>query len=301
MTLPGPQGPLTGEALLIDAAPAAVVIIPGSGPTDRDGNSPQGMQSDTYKLLAEALATRGISSLRIDKRGMFASAGAIADAEAVTIDVYARDARGWARALAERTGLPCTWLAGHSEGGLVALVAAAGAAPDAAEAPLCGVVLLAAPGRPLGQLMREQLHANPMNGPYLAELDEAIDALEQGAMVDPDTVSAPLRPLFRPGLQRYMIQLFAYDPAAVAGQVQLPVLILQGGRDLQVTLEDAAALAAAMPAARQVTYPAMTHMLKADQPGQPFASYTDPSLPLVPELVEDLVGFVTAPAPDSDG
>ena len=69
ITAPGPLAPLAGT--LADAGKGAPVllIIPGSGPTDRDGNSPLGVKAGTYRLLAEALAARGVSSVRIDKRG----------------------------------------------------------------------------------------------------------------------------------------------------------------------------------------------------------------------------------------
>lgn len=295
MTIPGPQGPLEGELLPAGAPRAAVVIIPGSGPTDRDGNGPAGLRSDSYKLLARALAARGISALRIDKRGMFGSAAAIADADRASIADYADDARSWAQALARRTGLPCVWLAGHSEGGLVALVAASEIAAEAGAGEVCGLILLAAPGRPVGTLMREQLRANPANGPYLPELDRLIGALERSETTEPGSISPVLRPLFRPGLQAYMIQLFAYDPAAVAREVTLPVLIAQGGRDIQVTTADADALSRAMPKARRVDLPEMTHMLKPERPGDPLASYRDPGLPVMPELIGAIVDFIDRP------
>src|SRR5579872_958445 len=84
---PGPLGPLKGTMLLpgadktpLDKTPFAMaLIIPGSGPTDRDGNSPLGVKGSTYRLLAEGLAAHGIGTVRIDKRGMFASTAAVAD------------------------------------------------------------------------------------------------------------------------------------------------------------------------------------------------------------------------------
>src|SRR5690606_37889343 len=102
----------------------AVVIIPGSGPTDRDGNSPMGIKAGYLKMLAGELAERDIASIRVDKRGMFSSKGQFADPNDVSFDDYAGDARAWLRAARERTGAGCAWLLGHSEGGLVALIAA---------------------------------------------------------------------------------------------------------------------------------------------------------------------------------
>ncbi len=141
LTAPGPQGALAGT--LLDPGPIsgkdapAVLVIPGSGPTDRDGNNPLGVTAAPYRLLAEALAARGVATLRIDKRGMFGSKGAVADANDVTIAGYAADVRAWVGVVRERTGRRCVWLLGHSEGGLVALAAAQGAKD------VCGVVLVA--------------------------------------------------------------------------------------------------------------------------------------------------------------
>jgi len=94
---------------------------------------------------------------------MFASAAAVADADAVTIADYAADVRSWIATIRARTGQNCVWLLGHSEGGLVAEVAAQYASD------VCGLLLVAAPGRPLGQVLRTQLKAKPANAPVLAE------------------------------------------------------------------------------------------------------------------------------------
>ncbi|TKT81479.1 alpha/beta fold hydrolase [Aquamicrobium sp. LC103] len=288
LTVPGPSGPLEGEMILVPDARAGIVIVPGSGPTDRDGNSPEGLRSDSYKLLAEGLSEAGVSTLRIDKRGFFGSAKAVSDPEDVTIRNYAEDVDLWLSAFSQRIGTDCVWLAGHSEGGLVALVAAArGASP-------CGLILLSTPGRRIGDLMREQFRRNPANAPFLDELDGLVAALEAGETRDPETISAPLRPFFRIGLQRYMIQLFAYDPVEIAKDVMLPILILQGDRDAQVTSVDAELLAGAAPRARLKLLPGVTHLLKQDVPGQPFATYSDPNLPLDTKVVEEIAGFIAS-------
>lgn len=286
----GPQGPLSGTLLAGagEEAPVAL-IIPGSGPTDRDGNNPLGVSAAPYRLLAEALAERGITTVRIDKRGMFASAKAVADANAVTIPDYVADTAAWVAAIRKETGAKCVWLIGHSEGGLVAL-AAAQALPD-----LCGLVLVAAPGRPLGDVIKGQLRANPMNFALVPSADAAIDALAAGRRVDPATLPQPLLELFNPALQGFLISLFSYDPADLAARTKLPLLIVQGAKDMQVATADAERLAAANPAARLVILPDANHVLKdvADAaPAANLATYRYPALPLGKGVAESIAGFI---------
>jgi len=141
ITAPGPQGPLEGTLLEAGKSAPVVLIIPGSGPTDRDGNNPLGVTAAPYRLLAEALAAKGVSSARIDKRGMFGSKAAVADANKVTIADYAADTHNWVDAIHKRTGAKCVWVLGHSEGALVALASAQN--PDG----MCGVILVSGAGR----------------------------------------------------------------------------------------------------------------------------------------------------------
>lgn len=291
---PGPDGALQGALRSPDeanAARASVLIIPGSGPTDRDGNNPQGITAATYKLLAEGLAERGIASVRIDKRGMFGSAAAWSDANNVTLDDYAHDVAQWVAAIREKTAVDCVWVLGHSEGGLVALLAA-----EHSEG-LCGVLLVAAPGRPLGQVLREQLQANPANAPLLKQAFAAITSLEAGQQVEVSGLHPALQPLFHPAVQGFLISSFAIDPAKLAGTVELPLLILQGGRDLQVGEADARRLHAAAPDAQLVVLPAVNHVLKqvtSDDPSANLATYHRTGVPLAPGVVDAIADFIGA-------
>jgi uncharacterized protein len=287
---PGPSGPLKGTML----APASggapmMLIIPGSGPTDRDGNNPLGVKAATYKLLAEGLAARGIGTVRIDKRGMFASSMAVADGNAVTIDDYVTDAGAWIATIRKQTGTPCVWVLGHSEGGLVAL-AAAQKLPD-----ICGLVLVSAGGWPLGEVLRMQLRANPANAPVLDQAMAAIDSLEAGKHVDVTGMNPALMPLFAPQVQGFLISVFSYDPAKLIATVSKPVLILQGERDLQVSVADAERLKQAAPQAKLVLLPNTNHVLKTvttDDRRTNGATYMDPSLPLAPGVVDAVANFV---------
>ncbi|WP_309602156.1 alpha/beta hydrolase [Sphingomonas sp.] len=289
LTAPGPLAPLS--ATLLDAGKnrPVIVIIPGSGPTDRDGNNPLGVSASSYRLLAEALAKRGISTVRIDKRGMFGSKAAIANGNDVTIAAYAADAHAWAKAARAATGAKCVWVLGHSEGSLVAL------ASGQDQADLCGVISVSGMGRKSGDVIREQLRANPANAPILAPALAALDSLEKGQRVDAKTLPALLQQLFADSVQPYLMNLMAQDPARLAGSLKLPLLIVQGDRDLQVKLADANALAAAQPKAKLAILPGVNHVLKIvsnDSPAANFATYSDPSLPIAPGVVDAIAGFV---------
>lgn len=287
----GPHGPLRGTLVQASAARAAVVIIPGSGPTDRNGDNPLGVRAAPYRLIAEGLAKRGITSVRIDKRGMFASAGAVTDANAVTIDDYATDVRNWVTVVRKRTGVSCVWLLGHSEGGLVALAAAQ------KHDGICGLVLVASPGRPLGNILKQQLAANPANAALLEPADAAIDAIAAGRRVDSAALPPPLASLFAPSVQGFLISLFAIDPAKLIGSVKLPILIVQGQRDLQTSVEDAEVLKKAAPTAKLAILPNTNHVLKSvgsDDRAANLATYADPNLPLAPEVIDTIEKFLGA-------
>jgi hypothetical protein len=289
ITAPGPQGPLEGTLLEAGKSAPVVLIIPGSGPTDRDGNNPLGVTAAPYRLLAEALAAKGVSSARIDKRGMFGSKAAVADANKVTIADYAADTHNWVDAIHKRTGAKCVWVLGHSEGALVALASAQN--PDG----MCGVILVSGAGRRMSDIIREQLRANPANAPVLDSAMAAIDSLEQGRHVDVTDMHPALQRLFAPQVQDFLIDMFRQDPARLAAAVKLPMLIVQGERDVQVSVADAKALATAQPKARLVLIPAMNHVLKdvaSDDRAANVATYADPSLPVDSTAVDAIASFV---------
>jgi pimeloyl-ACP methyl ester carboxylesterase len=287
-----PNGPLEGTLLMPDSGTplAAAVIIPGSGPTDRNGNNPLGITAMPYKLLAEALVAQGVANVRVDKRGMFGSDGNFGDPNAVKMSDYAGDARAWARRMVEATGSRCAWIIGHSEGGLTALVA------DSEDDPaICGLVLVSAPGRRFADLLRDQLWSNPANWPLIADALAAIAALEAGQRVDVSKFHPALQNLFAPVIQDYLIDVMSYDPAALIRREKKPVMILQGDNDLQVKLIDAEQLYAAKPDAELVIMPGVNHVLKVvpkNDVAANMASYADPSLPLAPGLGEAIAKFM---------
>lgn len=297
VSIDGGAGPLWGTLLRPagDHPVPAVLILSGSGPTDRDGNGPS-LRNDSLKQLAETLAAAGIASLRVDKRGVGASAGAAVSEAALRFETYVADAVNWADYLAARDWVLGVAIVGHSEGALIGTLAAL-------ERPPAGLVAIAGAGLPAGRLLRRQLAAAGLPRDLLRQAETAIDALEEGRQVA--DVDEALGPLLRPSVQPYLISWFRHDPAEALSKVAAPVLVIQGSRDLQVSVDDARRLAkgrlvAGSPGAELAIVDGMNHVLKrvpADAEAN-LAAYNDPSLPLAPGLAERLLPFLTGLAFD---
>jgi len=274
-----------------------VLIIPGSGPTDRDGNSPLGVRARPYQLLAAALNAKGITVARIDKRGLFASKDPSVDPNAVTLSIYAADTAAWVEALRKETHAPCIWLLGHSEGSQIAEVAAANT-PH-----LCGLVLASAPAEPVDVIMRTQLHDRLGQSPQaqaLPALDSAIDQLKKGQHVDTAALPPLGKQLFRPAVQDFLIEWFTHDPVADLRKSRIPVLVVEGSHDHQVDAASGAKLKAARADVEFTIVDGMNHIWKIapEDRGGDFKTYGNPDLPLAPQFVDRVASFVTSHASD---
>jgi pimeloyl-ACP methyl ester carboxylesterase len=264
-----------------------VLMLAGSGATDRNGNNIQ-VSAQPYRLLADALAARGITTLRVDKRGIGGSAAGGHREEELRVQMFADDANAWAAELRRRTGAHCVWLLGHSEGTMHALLAA----PTSRD--LCGLILLSPAGRRIGDVLRAQLRGNPANAPLLNEALHDLAELEAGRRVPGEGMNQALLQIFRPSVQPFMISLLAVDPPALARAYRGRILIVNGTTDLQTPVADARALATARPGIVLRIIDGMNHVLKlapADFAAN-FATYGNPDLPLAPELVDAVTGFI---------
>lgn len=293
VTIGGDLAPLSGTLVMPDTAEPvpAVLIIAGSGPTDRNGNQPPAILADSLRLLAEGLTGQGVASLRFDKRGIGASAAAAGPQEETTFGVFVEDAVAWARFLSAQPGIECVYLLGHSEGALIASLAAA-------QIDVCGVISIAGPGLPIDDILRRQLAAQANAGALpdalLSAANSILDSLAAGDLV-PDPPEA-LAPLFHPVVQPFLMSLMAIDPVAAIGEADAPVLIVQGTTDIQVGVDQAQLLASARPDAELVLLEGVNHVLKEAplEMAANIATYSDQSLPLAPGIVEAIAGFILA-------
>jgi pimeloyl-ACP methyl ester carboxylesterase len=270
---------------MISAGRIAALIIAGSGPTDRDGNSALNLRSNAYRMLAESLGAAGISTLRYDKRGVGASQAAMTAEQDLRFQTYVDDARAWAHELCLQTGVKSIWLIGHSEGALIAQRAAAH------NAEVCGLVLVSGAGRKAADILREQLGVN-LPEPLRQQAFDGLLELENGRPIG--SPPPQLLGLFRHSVQPYMISWLSLDPAAILAELKQPVFILQGDTDLQVSVEDARRLAAARPDTHLAILSGVNHVLKSapKERTENMATYNDPDLPLAPTVVDTVINWI---------
>jgi alpha-beta hydrolase superfamily lysophospholipase len=263
------------------------LLIAGSGPMDRDGNSALlPGANNSLKLLAEGLADHGIASLRYDKRGIGKSASKTFNEAELRFETYVDDAAAWVEQLRRDSRFSTITVVGHSEGSLIGILAVQRSAADA-------FISVAGPARPAGQVLRTQLR--PQLKPALWRASEQIlGALESGRTIE--SVPPPLLALYRPSVQPYLISWFRYTPAREIARLSVPVMIVQGTTDIQVDVAEAKALLEAYPGASPVIVEGMNHVLKLVPANaiQQRVSYSNPSLPVVPKVMDEISKFVHA-------
>lgn len=261
-----------------------VLIIPGSGPTDRDGNNGL-MKNNSLKLLAEGLYENGIASLRYDKRGLKGNPMGDQKEADLIFDEFVEDAMLWIRYLQGLQGISDIHVLGHSQGSLVGILAAQ-------DAEVQSIISVAGSGSPIDEIIREQLQMQP---PVLQQASAVVlDSLEQGHEVK--DIHPMLQALFRPSVQPFLRSWMQFDPADEVGKLDQPVLIVNGTTDIQVGIEQAQKLKAASTHGNLLILENMNHVLKtaSAERNENLKTYYDPELPLSAELVPAIVAFITS-------
>ncbi|HEY2760895.1 MAG TPA: alpha/beta fold hydrolase [Pirellulales bacterium] len=281
-----PTGTLFGtlDAPTGDPPWPVAIIIAGSGPTDRDGNQAN-LKNDSLKMLGHALAAHGIAVLRYDKRGVGESRGAVSREEDLRFQQYVDDVADWVRLLRHDPRFTRIAIVGHSDGSLIGMMAAKQV--DGVDA----FVSLEGAGRPAVDVLREQFKKNLSTDDF-AKSDQILTQLSDGKTID--DVPKDLADL-RPSVQPYLKSWLNVDPAKEIADLKIPILIVQGTTDIQVTGEDAHRLAGANKHARLVEIQNMNHLLKnclVTWRWVQLINYSDPTLKLEPKLVEAVVPFL---------
>ena len=263
----------------------AVLIIAGSGPTDRNGNQPQ-MQNNSLKSIAESLYQNGIASISYDKRAIGESAMSNLDESKLTLDTYVQDANDWVDLMSKDPRFSEIVVLGHSEGALIGMIV------TSTNKNVDKFISIAGPGRNMSDILVEQLKNGLPTERYELAMSY-IDKLKKEELMD--AVSPDLYALFRPSVQPFLISYFKYDPTVIIATIDRPILIIQGTTDIQVSAEDAEFLYKANNKATKKLIQNMNHVLKdctsTDQQSQ-IATYIDPNLPLKAELVPIITQFI---------
>lgn len=289
LTLPNGKGPFP-----------AVVLVSGSGPNDADEtvgpNKP-------FKDLAWGIASRGIAVLRYSKRTHVYGAKTATDPMNMTVkDEYIDDARAAVALLASRPEVDSKriFLAGHSEGGYVAPRIASG------DPQIAGLILLEGEERPLEVLVLDQLrYEASLGGPNAAQIEKMIP----GAQKEAQQIESPgLKPggmvsmLGSEVPSSYFLDLRNYDPATVAAGLNIPILVIQGARDYQVTMPDFDGWKKGLAGHSNATFklfPDVNHlMISGTGPSSP-EEYAAPNKHVAAEVIEALSDWIASPAPKS--
>ncbi len=263
--------------------PPVVIIIPGSGPTDRNGNSIAGVKANSYKMLSDSLVSNGIATLCYDKRGVGESKDATKNEEDLTFDDVVNDVEGMVKMLQKDSRVGDVILLGHSEGSLIGMIAAQ-------KSGVKKYISIAGPGRPADVVVEEQLKLQSED--MAKKATEIFEKLKKGEKIkdyDPQLLA-----LFRPSIMPYLRSWIKYDPSSEIKKLKMPVLLLQGETDLQVTMADFNKLKTAAPKAIAVSFKSMNHVLK-EAPmdrAENMATYTNEKLLLKEGLCSALVKFI---------
>lgn len=261
-----------------------VIIIAGSGPTDRDGNSIAGVEANSYKMISEGLAGKGIASLRFDKRGIAASKKAMTGEQDLVFETYIDDVVFWIQMIQKDSRFKGVYVLGHSEGSLIGIIASQ-------RENINGYISVSGIGDSADKTLKEQLK-DKLPIYLLVASNRILDSLKAGKTVE--KVDQSLMSLYRPSIQPYLISWFKYDPSIEIGKLNIPILILQGTTDIQVTPKDAQKLWEGNQKAKLVIIEQMNHVLK-ESPMETKANmetYKNPTVPLKKELLEEIIRFI---------
>ncbi|MCD0489060.1 alpha/beta hydrolase [Pedobacter sp. MC2016-14] len=261
-----------------------VLLIAGSGPTDRNMNQGMSLRSNSFLMLARALAASGIASVRYDKRSVRKSTSTQAQ-EDVKLDDFVSDAVLFIKQLKADPRFSEVIVAGYSEGSTIGLYAALQTAPDA-------YISLSGAANDIGTILKKQIRARASAADYKTTV-EILDSLQAGKLYHKQLPTS-LSSIFGLPIQPFLISSMSYQPAAKIAELKIPVLIVAGTTDLQIGIEESKKLKNAKPDAGLIIINGMNHVMKTAPKDRELNSktYNAPDLPLHSDLATALIKFI---------
>lgn len=257
------------------------IIIGGSGPTDRNGNQ-QMMENNSLRFLAEGLSNNNIASFRYDKRIVKQMKKRTIDEKNTNFADFIGDAEAVLGYFKNDKRFSKIYILGHSQGSLIGMVAAQKGAD--------GFVSIAGAGQEIDDVIVDQL---AKQAPGLVDnARTSFDDLRANGVAN--NYSPGLASIFRKEIQPFIFSWMQYDPKVEITKLKIPVLILNGDKDLQVQVSEAELLKSAKPDAEYKIIPKMNHVLKEIDGNdlENSKSYNIYNLPVMPELVNTITDFI---------
>jgi len=261
--------------------PPIAIIVGGSGPTDRNGNQ-QMINNNSLKLLAEGLSKQGIATFRYDKRILKQMKDRTLNEETISFEDFITDAKAVVSYFKRSNAFSKIYVIGHSQGSLVGMVAA--------QNDVDGFISLAGAGQSIDDVIVDQLE---QQAPGLKDnARKAFDDIRANGIAV--NYSPGLASIFRKQIQPFMLTWMKYNPKSEIGRLDIPILIINGDKDLQVQVSEAEKLRVAKPDAEFKIIPGMNHILKEIKGDdvENSKSYNEPNRPVMSDLLELVAAFI---------
>ncbi len=260
-----------------------VVLIAGSGPTDRNGNQ-NGATNNSLKFLAQGLTSPQVSVFSFDKRIIKQIQTKTIDESKLSFDDMITDVNDVVTYFRNSKNFTKIIIAGHSEGSLIGMVSA--------QKNTDGFVSIAGAGRQINEVLEEQITKQLPD--VKDDLHQKLEILKAGKTFDSKTMNPYIAPMFRESVQPYMISWIKYDPKVEISKLKIPVLIINGDKDIQVPVTDAEMLQKAKPDAKLLIISGMNHIFKdiKGDASENMTSYNNADLAVNKEMITKINDFL---------
>lgn len=255
------------------------IIIGDSGPTDRNGNQ-NFLKNDALKKLAYGLSKNGISSYRYDKRIVKQIQQRNIDPN-IMFDDFVKDAKAVVAYFKDNVAYANIYIIGHSQGSLVGMLATEG---------VDGFISIAGAGQNIGDVLIDQISKTAPQ--FTEETNKIVNKLKNNEKVYdyPEALAS----VFEKDIQPFMMNWMRYNPSEVIRELSMPILIVNGTKDLQVSVSEAETLQKGNSNAKIAIIENMNHVLTeiAGDELENSKSYNEPYRKISPELIERISTFI---------